>query len=86
MTTDTIIAAVLAIVNGAIAVPIIQLLKKLLHINGGFQAYLLTLAEVAVIAAVYLLFILHAFTWPLFLMVTAYAFLQASKLYDEIHG
>ena len=84
MDTNTIVAAVLAIINGAIAVPIIQLLKKLLHINGGFQAYLLTFVEVAVITAGYLLFILPPFTWSVFLIATAYAFLQASKLFDEL--
>ena len=84
MDTNTIVMAVLAIVNGAIAVPIIQLLKKLLKINGGFQAYLLTLVEVATITAGYLLLVLHAFAWPIFLISTAYAFLQASKIFDDL--
>jgi hypothetical protein len=84
MTTETIVAAVLAIVNGGLAVPIVNLLKGWLHINGGWQAYALTLVEVAAITAGYLVFALKAFTWPLFIMSTVYAFLQASKVYDEI--
>ena len=85
MDTKTIVAAVLAIVNGAIAVPIIQILKNALKITGGFGAYLLTFIEVAVITAGYLLLVPGmAFTWPVFLISTAYAFLQASKIFDEL--
>ena len=84
MDTQTIVAAVLAIVNGVIAVPIIQFLKGLLKIKGGFKAYLLTLVEVAVVTAGYLLLVIPPFTLPVFLIATAYAFLQASKLFDEI--
>jgi hypothetical protein len=84
MDTNAIVIAVLAIINGAIAVPIINLLKSLLHINGGWQSYVLTAAEVMAITAGYLLLALKAFTWPTFLMASAYAFLQASKIYDEI--
>ena len=84
MDTQTIVAAVLAIVNGAIAVPIVQFLKSLLKITGGFKAYLLTLVEVAVVTAGYLLLIVPPFKLPVFLIATAYAFLQASKLFDEL--
>lgn len=84
MDNQTIVAAVLAIVNGAIAVPIINLLKSLLHINGGWQSYALTFVEVTAITAGYLLLVLHAFAWPVFLISSVYAFLQASKIYDEI--
>lgn len=84
MDTNTIVVAVLAIINGGIAVPIIQLLKKLLHINGGFQAYLLTLVEVAAVTAGYLLLVVPPFVLPTFLIATAYAFLQASKIFDEL--
>jgi urea transporter len=85
MDQNTIVAAVLAIVNGAVAVPIVQLLKSWLHINGGFQAYLLTFAEVAAITAGYLLLAPGmTFTWPVFLISTFYAFLQASKIYDDM--
>jgi len=84
MDQNIVVAAVLAIVNGALAVPIINLLKKLLGITGGWQSYALTGAEVMAITAGYLLFVLKAFTWPVFVISSAYAFLQASKLYDEI--
>jgi hypothetical protein len=84
MDTQTIVASVLAIVNGAIAVPIVQLLKKWLGIEGGLKAYLLTFAEIAAITAGYLIFALKAFTWPVFLISTAYAFLQASKIFDDL--
>lgn len=84
MDTQTIVQAVLAIINGALAVKIVQWLKSLLGISGGWQAYALLLAEVAAVTAGYLLLALHAFTWPVFLISTAYAFLQASKIYDEL--
>jgi hypothetical protein len=84
MDPNAVVLAVLAIVNGGLAVPIVNLLKGWLKITGGWQSYALTLAEVAIVTAGYLVFALKAFTWPLFLMSTVYAFLQASKLYDEI--
>lgn len=84
MDTNIIVVAVLAIINGGLAIPIIQVLKSVLKISGGWKAYVLTLVEVAVVTAGYLLLVLHAFAWPVFLISTAYAFLQASKLYDEL--
>jgi urea transporter len=85
MDQNTIVAAVLAIINGAVAVPIVQLLKSWLHINGGFQAYLLTFVECAAVTAGYLLLAPGmTFTWTVFLVSTAYAFLQASKIYDDL--
>ena len=84
MDTNTIVIAVLAIMNGATAIFIVQLIKKLLKIDGGWQAYAVTLAETAAVTAGYLLWVLKAFTWPTFLIATAYAFLEASKIYDQI--
>ena len=84
MDPNTIVIAVLAIVNGAIAVPIINLLKSMLGITTGWKAYALTFVEVAAVTAGYLLLVAHAFVWTTFLIATAYAFLQASKIYDEI--
>lgn len=84
MDPNIVVASVLAIVNGALAVPIINLLKSLLHINGGWQAYVLTFVEVTAITAGYLIFALKAFAWPIFIISSVYAFLQASKIYDEI--
>ena len=85
MDTKTIVAAVLAIVNGGLAVPIVQFLKGLLKITGGFGAYAITLVEIAVITAGYLLLVPgQTFTWPVFLASTIYAFLQASKIFDEL--
>jgi hypothetical protein len=84
MTTNEIVIAVLAIINGGLAVPIVNLIKGWLKITGGWQAYAITLVEVAAVTAGYLVFALKAFSWPLFLAATVYAFLQASKLYDEI--
>lgn len=78
-----IVTAVLAIVNGAIAIPIVNLLKKLLHINGGWQAFALTIAETAAVTAGYLILIVPPFTWPVFIAATFYAVLQATKIYDE---
>lgn len=84
MDTNTIVLAVLAIINGGVAVPIINLLKGWLKIDGGWKSYALTAGEVLVVTAGYLLLVLKAFTWPVFLVSSAYAFLQASKIYDEI--
>jgi hypothetical protein len=84
MDTNTIVIAVLAIINGATAVLIVQWLKSLLKIDGGWKAYAVTLAETGIVTAGYLLFVLKTFTWPTFLIATAYAFLQASKIYDSI--
>jgi hypothetical protein len=61
----------------------VNLLKKLLHINGGWQAFLLTVAEVAAVTAGYLILVVPPFTWPVFVAATFYAVLQATKIYDE---
>lgn len=84
MDTQTIVTAVLAIINGVTAVFIVQFLKNLLKIDGGWKAYAITLVETGVVTAAYLLYVVKAFTWQTFIIATAYAFLEASKLYDDI--
>lgn len=82
MTIDQgILNAILAIITGGIAVPIIQWLKKQLKINDGWKAMLLTLVEVSAVTAGYLLYVTHTFTWPALLGYAIYAFIQASGIF-----
>lgn len=78
-----LVTAVLAIFNGETATDIIAWLKKKLGISGGWQALLLTLAEVGAMTAGYLLLVTKNFTWGTFALATLYAFLRASGIYTE---
>lgn len=80
MDVNAVVVAVLAIVNGAIAVPIVAWLKAKFGIAGGWKAMLLTAVEVAAVTAGYLL-MAHLFTWPLWAGASFYAFIQASGIY-----
>ena len=73
--------AILAIITGGIAVPVVQWLKKLLKIDGGWKATLLTLAETMAVTAGYLIFVTHAFTLSAFALLVVVAFGSASGFY-----
>ena len=78
-----LITAVLAIFNGETATAIVAWLKKKLGIDGGLKAMLLTLAEVGVVTAGYLLLVTKNFTWLTFAAATLWAFVRASGIYTE---
>jgi hypothetical protein len=73
-----IVSAVLALINGEVASPIIAWLKIKLGITGGVPAFLLTVGEVATVTAGYLLLVTKSFTLISFLACTAYAVIRAS--------
>lgn len=78
-----IATAVLAIINGEFAMPIIQWIKHQLGIVGGWQAMALTIVEVAAVTAGYLLLVTKNFSWGAFLACAAWAFIRASGKYTE---
>jgi hypothetical protein len=76
-----LVTAVLAILNGEFASPIIAWLKAKLGITGGVKAALLSLAEIAAVTAGYLVFITKNFTLGTFALCVLYAFMRASGIY-----
>jgi hypothetical protein len=83
MTPDilALVTAVLAILNGEIASPIIAWLKAKLKVTGGIPAFALTVGEIAAVTAGYLLFVTKNFTIGTFALAVVYGVMRASGIY-----
>ena len=83
MTPDilVLVTAVLALINGEVASSIITWLKVKLGVAGGIPAVVLSIAEISLVTAGYLLFVTKNFTFGTFSLCVVYAFLRASGIY-----
>jgi hypothetical protein len=78
-----LVTAVLAIFNGEIASPIIAWIKSKLGITGGWKALVLSLAEISLVTAGYLVFVTKNFALGTFALCVLYAFMRASGIYTD---
>lgn len=76
-----VVTAVLALINGEVASSIITWLKAKLNVSGGIPAVVLSIVEISVVTAGYLLFVTKNFTFGTFSLCVVYAFLRASGIY-----
>jgi hypothetical protein len=78
-----LVTAVLALVNGEIASPIIAWIKAKLGASwsSGVKAAILSIAEIAAVTAGYLIFVTRNFTLGTFGLCVLYAFARASGIY-----